>query len=255
MVESTTDPEPDLEPLLPRIHERLPGMLGVWLFGSHARGDARPDSAIELAVLGSADLDPVAVSDLGPDLSVLARRDVNLIDLQRAPTALCREVVREGRLVACHDPVACEAFAADCMSLSLAAVDEPAVASSDHEPAKPAAHGPDLTTGSPGAACWDAMATYMLETVELPIAAVDRVLSSKLSTKVMKKYVSTAQQIRNEGIQKGRADTLLRQVTHRFGAAATSPVEARIRTASIAELDRLAERVLDAATIDDLFAE
>lgn len=255
MTDRTASPEPPLEPLLRRIHERLPGTRGIWLFGSHARGDARPDSDIDLAVLGTAAFDPVAIFDLGLELGVLARRDVDLIDLQRAPTALCKEVVSRGRLVACQDPVACEAFAADCMSLSLAFENEPALASRDDEPAERAAPAAASTNRSPGAAFWDATATYMLETIELPIAAVDRVLSSRLSTEVMKKYVSTAQRIRNEGIQKGRADTLLRQLTRRFGAAASRTVEGSIRAASNEDLDRYTDRVLDAATIDDVFAD
>ena len=66
--------------------------------------------------------------------------------------------------------------------------------------------------------------------------------------------VSTLTQTRNEGRAEGRADLLLRQLARRFGAEAAKTVEQRIHTASIAELDRFAERVLDARTIDAVFA-
>ncbi len=129
MAYRTTDREPPLEPLLRRIQERLSGVRGVWLFGSHARGDARHDSDIDLAVLGSAAFDPVATFDLGLELGVLARCDVDLIDLRRAPTVLRKEIVSGGRLVDCRDPIACEAFAADSMALYVAFREELALAS------------------------------------------------------------------------------------------------------------------------------
>lgn len=104
---------------------------------------------------------------------------------------------------------------------------------------------------------WDAVVDYVLATSDLPRPVIGRVLTRRLTQTAMKKFVSTAQQIRNEGlatgITKGRVDTLLRQLTHRFGVEATRSVEDRIRAASIADLDRFAERVLDAATIDDVF--
>jgi hypothetical protein len=64
-------------------------------------------------------------------------------------------------------------------------------------------------------------------------------------------------QIRNEGvttgIAKGSADTLLRLLSRRFGADAARAVETRIRAAGKADLDRFAERILDVATIDEVF--
>jgi hypothetical protein len=110
-----------------------------------------------------------------------------------------------------------------------------------------------------GRELWDAVVDYVLATSDLPRPVVGRVLTRRLTATTMKKFVSTKQQIRNEGIAtgivKGSADTLLRQLCHRFGAEAARAVEARIRAASIADLDRFAERILDAATIDEVFAD
>ncbi|MCB9876895.1 MAG: DUF4351 domain-containing protein [Planctomycetes bacterium] len=81
----------------------------------------------------------------------------------------------------------------------------------------------------------------------------------------MKKFVSTRAQIRNEGKAEGkvegkaegsvegRVELLLRQVARRFGAGAAHDAESRLRTASLSELDAIAERVLDASSFDDLF--
>jgi hypothetical protein len=110
-----------------------------------------------------------------------------------------------------------------------------------------------------GRELWDAVVDYVLATSDLPRPVIGRVLTLRLTATTMKKFVSTKQQIRNEGIAtgivKGSADTLLRQLSHRFGAEAARAVDARIRAASIADLDRFAERILDAATIDEVFTD
>ena len=67
----------------------------------------------------------------------------------------------------------------------------------------------------------------------------------------MKKFVSTLEQTRNEG----RVEMLLRLLERRFGPATAIAVAGRLRAATIAELDRYAERVLDAATVEAVFED
>lgn len=110
----------DVEPLLETIRSRLPGVLGVWLFGSLASGRARPDSDIDLAVLARKPVDAVQLFELGLDLGVLAKRDVDLIDLRRVSTVMRKVVVTEGALVFAGDAAACESFAADSLALYVA---------------------------------------------------------------------------------------------------------------------------------------
>jgi hypothetical protein len=73
-----------------------------------------------------------------------------------------------------------------------------------------------------------------------------------------KKFVSTAQQLRNEGRAEGKAEgkaaTLLRQIARRFGAPAADVVS-RLQTATTDDLDRWADRILDATSLTDLFAD
>jgi hypothetical protein len=57
-----------------------------------------------------------------------------------------------------------------------------------------------------------------------------------------------------EGITEGRAAMLLRLLTARFGEQPDA-VRLRLSAATIDQLDRWAERVLDARTVDDVFAD
>lgn len=61
------------------------------LFGSQASGKARPDSDVDVAVLGE-DLD---VFDLYGDLSLATRREMDVVDLSRAGFALLNAIVRD----------------------------------------------------------------------------------------------------------------------------------------------------------------
>ena len=58
---------------------------------------------------------------------------------------------------------------------------------------------------------------------------------------------------RTEGRAEGRVEILLRLLQKRFGRTADEHA-ARLHGASIAELDRWALRLLDARTIDEVFA-
>jgi predicted transposase YdaD len=54
-----------------------------------------------------------------------------------------------------------------------------------------------------------------------------------------------------KGEVKGRIELVLKLLTLRFGPLSGS-VDARVRAASIAELDSIAERVLSASSLDDV---
>jgi hypothetical protein len=63
------------------------------------------------------------------------------------------------------------------------------------------------------------------------------------------KFVSTAQQLRNEE----GASILLRQITRRFGEPEASVVE-RVQQATRTQLARWLDRILDATSLDEVFA-
>jgi len=106
---------------------------------------------------------------------------------------------------------------------------------------------------------FDVLVDYVFATSGLPAEDVQRLLTRRFPDPAMKnKFVSTAQQLRNEGKVEGKAEgkasTLLRQITRRFGAPDADAVE-RVRSASLDELDRWLDRILDAASLDELFAD
>ena len=92
---------------------RSPGdLVCVYLFGSVARGEARPDSDVDVAVLfaakapGSAPVDPLRGLHLAAELDGLLGKDVDVIDLETAPVDLIHRILRDGMLVLDRDPLA-----------------------------------------------------------------------------------------------------------------------------------------------------
>jgi hypothetical protein len=87
------------------------------------------------------------------------------------------------------------------------------------------------------------------------------VIDEQIGTPAMKKFVSTWDQTVVAGEAKGkalgraegRAEMLLRLLQKRFGAVPAA-TRKRVLAAAIADLDRWAERILDAATLAEVFA-
>ena len=76
----------------------------AWVYGSVARGEATDSSDIDLAVAFD---EPHAepwerVDALRADLQEATTRELSVIDLNRAPTALAYEVIRDGRVLLCR---------------------------------------------------------------------------------------------------------------------------------------------------------
>jgi predicted nucleotidyltransferase len=84
-------------------------VLAVYVFGSHARGTARRDSDLDVAVLLRAAPprtllgQPLALAD---QLGTATRRGVDLVVLNTAPPDLVHRVLRDGVLVRDLDPAA-----------------------------------------------------------------------------------------------------------------------------------------------------
>ncbi len=98
-----------VERLLQELARANCSVAGVWLFGSFARGEARTDSDIDLAVLCARrlHLERVVLMDR---LGLLANRDVDVVDLAATSPSLAWDIVTTGRLVAEHDDLAVEEF-------------------------------------------------------------------------------------------------------------------------------------------------
>lgn len=83
------------------------GIAAAWLFGSVARGTARPDSDVDIGVLFRED-PPLTLAgyrfDLEADLESLLGLPVQLVVMNRAPADLAIRVLREGKLLVNQAP-------------------------------------------------------------------------------------------------------------------------------------------------------
>lgn len=66
----------------------------AFAFGSAARGEQRPESDVDIAISGTADLLPLAA-----DLSRAAGREVDVVRLEAATIPLLRAILRDGVLL------------------------------------------------------------------------------------------------------------------------------------------------------------
>lgn len=78
------------------LRDRFGDLLAVWAFGSRVRGQARPDSDWDLAILVPGRANPVALWNAASDLSELLGAPVDLVDLRAASTVLQYLVVTTG---------------------------------------------------------------------------------------------------------------------------------------------------------------
>jgi predicted nucleotidyltransferase len=99
----------ELDEAAQHLHRRF-GLVALWLFGSRARGQARPDSDVDLAALFPAEVSPIELFEAATELAHQWGCDVDLIDLSRASPALAMQALRHGELIADHDPSARHRF-------------------------------------------------------------------------------------------------------------------------------------------------
>lgn len=85
-------------------------ILAVYVFGSVARGEDRPDSDVDLAFLMPVALDPLLVYDVAGELSSRLGRDVDLVDLRSANAVMRAQVVGHGTRIYEQDSYAVSEF-------------------------------------------------------------------------------------------------------------------------------------------------
>ncbi len=88
-----------------QIESALPAhtLQAIYLFGSHAKGHARPDSDLDIAILAAHELDIVALFELSLKLTDIANVHVDLIDLRAANTVFRKEITAYGRTLRVYD--------------------------------------------------------------------------------------------------------------------------------------------------------
>lgn len=111
-----TQPVPRLAAKIADVCRRHPVVL-VYLFGSHARGDADSESDVDLAVLVDASLTPLQRHRLrlrllrdAADALDLPLEHLDVVTLQDVPVLLQYNVLRTGQLLFAKTPAARQAF-------------------------------------------------------------------------------------------------------------------------------------------------
>lgn len=130
----------------------------------------------------------------------------------------------------------------------------------------PLLHAVDTADGPPiGGEAIEQFGWYVLHVTEAAPSDVHMAIQRHLQ-RPEETIMSTAERLRREGIEKGiekgmatgdrhgRAATLQRLLARRFGPLPPT-IEARLRDATVTELERWADRILDAGALDEVFAD
>ena len=87
-----------------------PDLQCLYLFGSHATGTARTDSDVDFAVLKTTPLAADVAFELKTDLSIVCKRDVDLVDLFCCDTVTAAQVVTFGVLLHTNSAFVSDSF-------------------------------------------------------------------------------------------------------------------------------------------------
>ncbi len=82
----------------------------IYLFGTYGTEYERKDSDVDIAFLSAHTAESELVSQATDALSDILHRDVDLIDLQNAPTSFRHVIVEEGECLVCSNSLLREEF-------------------------------------------------------------------------------------------------------------------------------------------------
>ena len=91
--------------LIEHMRQSVPSLIALYRFGSQAKGLARPESDLDLAVLECNPIPAVRRFELTQELAIQLHRDVDLVDLRTASTVMRMQVISTGEcLYAPNEP-------------------------------------------------------------------------------------------------------------------------------------------------------
>jgi uncharacterized protein len=87
----------DIQEMRHDIRAVLPDATAAWLFGSSARGMARQDSDIDVAVMfeASKSTNPWQLRQQAVELAAIWGRDVDLVNIRLVPCVLQKEIIQD----------------------------------------------------------------------------------------------------------------------------------------------------------------
>ncbi len=96
--------------LIEYIRQAVPSLIALYRFGSQAKGTARPDSDVDLAVLTRDPIPNLRRFELAQELAIRLHRDVDLVDLRNASTVMRMQVLSTGTCLNTQDESARRTF-------------------------------------------------------------------------------------------------------------------------------------------------
>jgi|CXWL01.1.fsa_nt_gi predicted nucleotidyltransferase len=96
--------------LIEHIRQSVPDLIALYRFGSQAKGTARPDSDMDLAVLARDPIPSMRRFELAQELATQLHRDVDLVDLRTASTVMRMQVLSTGTCLDAPDEPARREF-------------------------------------------------------------------------------------------------------------------------------------------------
>jgi uncharacterized protein len=96
--------------LIEFLRHAVPDLIALYRFGSQAKGRARPDSDVDLAVLAGHPISALRRFELAQELAARLHRDVDLVDLRTASTVMRMQVISTGECLAAPNEAARREF-------------------------------------------------------------------------------------------------------------------------------------------------
>ena len=96
--------------LIEYLRKSVPELIALYRFGSQAKGTARPDSDVDLAVLARNPIPAIRRFELAQELAIQLHRDVDLVDLRSASTVMRMQVISTGTCLDAPDEPARREF-------------------------------------------------------------------------------------------------------------------------------------------------
>ena len=92
------------------LKKKIPGLLGIYIFGSFADDRLRPESDIDIAFLTWVKISAVDKWKIQEELASLLDIDIDLVDLKDASVVLRAEVVEKGTRIYTQNEYECDNF-------------------------------------------------------------------------------------------------------------------------------------------------